>query len=359
MLMLNDLFLEGNSCGHQDRIYNSNCSHCGMSQTQVDEQDKFSLFVWRRLLKMLPLEWKTLKAEYMEKINSIKQIECRVAFLSHGSMSGARYTKFFVVDGWEVNDLYRFNKALYEVYGKDEVGIRYAGKIRQTVGAIDLFDPNRGSQVDCSRFYFYHAKRKHVPSEGLQLKIIHKYDDGKFSKWIRDKSKQDFVLWISKNEEIRSKTKSSNLGRSVEIFNLTDQQLIARVALKNIFEARINEALELFGCTVAKHIHSTTEYVNFDSWKNLPRYYLILINSMGATDSDLDKTGKKLYDGLVDFLGKEKAKEFLSNTSLYKNCSSGRRLALVYDQDENDLALALVDEDIKIRELAKRKLKNA
>jgi hypothetical protein len=323
-----------------------------MSQAQVDEQDKFNLFVWRRLLKMLPLEWKTLKTEYPDG-PKIKQIECRVAFLSHGPMNNARYTKFFVVDGWEVNNFYHFNKALYDAYGKDEVGVQYAGKIKQFGGAIDLLDVNRGSKVDCSRFYFYQAKRKHVPSEGLQLKIIHRCDDGKFSKWIKDKSKQDYAAWISKNEENRSKTKSSNLGRSVEVFNITDQQLLAKTALKSVLEACMNEALRPFGCAMSKYMYQVIEHMNFDNWKSQPKYYLVRMGSIRADDSDLDKTGKKLYDGLVDFLGKKKAKEFL----ISHVDATGRRLALVYDQDESDLALALVDEDIKIRELAKRRLK--
>ena len=114
-----------------------------------------------------------------------------------------------------------------------------------------------------------------------------------------------------------------------------------------VLRLKLEEAAKSIDGIVSEYYsyHSSDGSICF-VWKDCPKAYLLNIRN----DKTLDPTGQKLYDGIVDLLGKERADEYItsSDSVLFKRLS----VCVL-----GNIALGLIEDNSRIRLAATKKLK--
>lgn len=340
MITLEQLTLSGKPCDHTIQISfgrttafnDSICSLCGISYEQREDQWNYKQFLFRSVIKKLDLKWETIKDKVSER-------DVSAAFLydfEYKAMEGI-YEKYTRVGDKEVTrykklvvvDMCKDSRCLYEHYADCSYNYDHRAKTPET-REIEYLSMRSSSSCPTDR----------------QLHEIINWacaKDPKIEDYVLNVSTKEFFKVKSKKEVAKKTATITNSLAKADKFNYTEQLTISNKIL--------NEKARADLLSVGIHVNKAA-YFNFREYVNLsykwtgPKAYILNIKN----DETLDLSGRKLYEAIIDLLGKEKGDEYIA-TSLDRNF---KRLSVCM---LDNAVIGLIEDDSRVRLAAEKIIK--
>jgi hypothetical protein len=323
VITLDQLALSGKACDHsylKDNYHysawdNEVCTLCGIPYEQKDRQDEYRWFLWRMIVKKLNLKW-----EKIEDYNAAFLSDYNYEEITYKGKKITVYGKFVVIDG----------------------GLKDATCLEEHFKATRSY----GSSTSPSeRFLNISSTRAHTlrPTDHEWLPIVNWIcnQDPKILDYILNSSVREFNKDQDKKKTTREITREASALKRADTFNLSDQREVAELILNQ----KVRDALTSVGIGLSK-------YFSFGADSN-PMYYqwtgakAYLLN---LRKDNIDTSGKKLYEAIIDLFGKEEGDEYISNSS---NAILKRLNVCIL----GNVALGLIEEDARTRLAAQKILK--
>lgn len=346
MITKDQLTLSGKDCTHFKEVFgsdgvhmhtastwsNQKCALCHITVDQSLEQESFRWYLWRQVIKKLNLKWEEFDFnkekvnvafvydfEYVKTVN----VNHETTYKKIGEKQITKYKKLVVTDQ-KTSELNGF-----AVYGTStEYKVAGLSPEARELCIISTRAPLDGP----SRIEFFEVMKWAAEK------------DKELENYILNIAQKEFAIVRTKNISTRDKTKQKNDFSKADKFSYKEQTAIGDI----LINLKVNEALALVGGKVsqyAKYSYGHSYQINL-SWEG-PKKYLTQI----YLDKEiLDLSGQKLYDAIVDLLGKEKADEYINSSDE----PTLKRLGVCI---LGNVTLGLIEENSRVRLAAEKLIK--
>ena len=320
-----ELFLNGKPCMHaimnksgaQSYTYsNGACTQCGiLSDSSYDSdkerQGRYELFLWRMIIKKLSLEWVDVAG-----IQTAHLFDIKLPY-------DINPQRVIVVDC-------NYRKS-YDGIFSDALMTRYM--LRSTYSSIS-------TPASRTRILFGLRSSNFSPKESMFISIVQwaYQKDISIKGYIKLKAQEEFFKHEAKNKVQRERSAITSVQIKADKFNYTEQLTVALELIK--FEVE----------KLLKPLNISSRFADVRSslyieWTGDKKYLCNIYN-----DETLDTSGRKLYNAIVDLLGKEKADEYITTS----NCVILKRLSVCI---LGNLVVGLCESDKRTRMAAEKLMK--